>query len=184
VPLTTAKQIEANRMNAQRSTGPKSPEGKALSRMNAVTHGLTATLALLPGEDPQEYHELLETLRKRYSVADKLQEMLVTRAANLMWRLRRVGYFESGLIAWAQRPDLLKDETASRMKLFKTPSRLPLRDSTKPQGDIDLNDFHRAGRAMDKLFNQGDVLNKLIRYEQTLARQLDQTLTRLQMLRP
>ena len=55
VPLSTAKLIAANRMNAQRSTGPKSLEGKAVSRFNAVTPSLTATLTLLPGEDAGEY---------------------------------------------------------------------------------------------------------------------------------
>lgn len=184
VPLTTAKQIAANRMNAQRSTGPKSLEGKAVSRFNAVTHGLTATRTLLPGEDAKAFEELLDSLRQMFPSSDnKLLDMLVGRVADLMWRLRRVVYFENGLIAWAQRPDLQRDELASRMKLLRTAARLPIRDTTRAQSDIDLDDFHRAGRTVNKLFNDGDVLNRLSRYEQGLARQLDQLLSRLERMK-
>jgi hypothetical protein len=184
VPLTTEKQIAANRMNAQRSTGPKSSEGKAVSRLNAVTHGLTATQTLLPGEDAGEYEELLESLRQMFpSSGSKMHELLVVRAANLMWRLGRVVYFENGLIAWAQRPDLLKDELAARMKHLKTASRLPIRDAARNQSDVGLDDFHRAGRTFYKLFDDGDVLNRLSRYEQGLARQLDQTISRLDRMK-
>lgn len=182
--MTTEKQIAANRMNAQRSTGPKSSEGKAVSRFNALTHGLTATMTLLPGENTEEYEELLGSLRQNFpSAGNKIIDLLVVRAAHLLWRLRRVVYFENGLIAWAQRSDLHRDEIASRMKLLRTAARLPIREAARPPSDVDLDDFHRAGRAMTKLFNDGDVLNRLSRYEQGLARQLDQTISRLERLK-
>ena len=51
---TTEKQKEANRRNAQKSSGPRTTQGKRNSCFNAVSHGLTARSVLLPGEDPAE----------------------------------------------------------------------------------------------------------------------------------
>ena len=149
-----------------------------------MTPGLTGTITLLPGEDPIEFEQLVSSLRSRFASSDKMEEMLIMRAANLMWRLRRAGYFESGLIAWAERSDLQRDQIAPRMGLMKGPtSRLPVRDAAKPAHSTDLDDFHRVGRTVTKLFEQGDILNRLVRYESALMRQLEQTVTRLSMLK-
>jgi hypothetical protein len=51
--LISDKQKEANRQNAQHSTGPVTPEGKAAVRLNALTYGLRARSLLIPGEDPR-----------------------------------------------------------------------------------------------------------------------------------
>src|SRR5258707_261267 len=50
--MSTLKQIEANRLNAQHSTGPRTTEGKSASRLNALKHGLFAADPVIPGEDP------------------------------------------------------------------------------------------------------------------------------------
>ena len=55
--MSTEKQLVANRANAQRSTGPRTEAGKAVSSCNAWKHGLTAARALMPGEDPAEYED-------------------------------------------------------------------------------------------------------------------------------
>jgi hypothetical protein len=56
--MSSPAQILANRANAQESTGPRSAEGKAASRFNALKHGLDARSIVLPGEDPEEYAAL------------------------------------------------------------------------------------------------------------------------------
>ena len=62
--MTSEKQIKANRNNAQKSTGPKTAEGKEIVRYNALGHGLRAeTVLLLPGEDSEELSNLSEQLR-------------------------------------------------------------------------------------------------------------------------
>jgi hypothetical protein len=60
--MTSQKQREANRANARRSTGPKSKQGKSRSKMNAVTHGLTAEHILIPGEKPEDFRKLRDGL--------------------------------------------------------------------------------------------------------------------------
>jgi hypothetical protein len=56
--VATQKQREANRLNAQKSTGPKSLEGKSVARMNAYTHGLTAQTIVIGDEDPKAFDAL------------------------------------------------------------------------------------------------------------------------------
>ena len=61
--MTSDKKVEANRRNALKSTGPRTPEGKAAVRSNAVTHGLLSKKVLLLGEDEEALRELGEHLR-------------------------------------------------------------------------------------------------------------------------
>jgi hypothetical protein len=61
--MTSDKQARANRRNALESTGPKSPEGKAAVRHNALRHGLLSRDSLLPREDEAVFQELGERLR-------------------------------------------------------------------------------------------------------------------------
>ena len=64
--MATIKQIEANRRNAQQSTGPKTPEGKAAVRLNALRHGLRARTVVLPGEQPEEFQQLCDDLETEW----------------------------------------------------------------------------------------------------------------------
>lgn len=62
---TSSKQIEANRRNALRSTGPRTPEGKHASRLNAFKHGSRAEEIVIPGlEDPTEFDAILRELQE------------------------------------------------------------------------------------------------------------------------
>ena len=54
--MATIKQIDANRRNAQNSTGPQSPEGKQTTALNALKTGLYATAELIPGERAEDRH--------------------------------------------------------------------------------------------------------------------------------
>jgi hypothetical protein len=58
--MTKPDRAEINRRNAARSTGPRTPEGKSRSRLNALKHGLTARTLVLPGEDPEAFRGRLE----------------------------------------------------------------------------------------------------------------------------
>ena len=89
------KRAQASRLNGAKSSGPKTPEGKARSAMNAVRHGLTAQSAVLPGEDPAELGELSRGLLAQLRPADPLQRVLAERVVALTWKLRRVAAAEA-----------------------------------------------------------------------------------------
>lgn len=89
--MTSEKQAQANRQNALKSTGPKTPEGKAAVRHNAVKHGLLAEDALIPGEDEATFKDLDERLRDELQPVGELENMLVDRITTVHWRLRRLG---------------------------------------------------------------------------------------------
>src|SRR5262245_58848946 len=95
--MTTVRQIEANRRNALKSTGPSSTEGKHRSRCNAVRHGLTAETVIGALEDAQDYKAFEATVTADYDAQSAVERELVLRLASLLWRLRRATNIETGL---------------------------------------------------------------------------------------
>jgi hypothetical protein len=93
--MTSEKQIEANRRNALKSTGPKSDEGKAKSSMNALRHGLTAAQAVLPHEDEDDYEKLREGMLESYAPSDAAELAIVEELVNAYWRLMRLHRVEN-----------------------------------------------------------------------------------------
>ena len=87
--MSTTAQINANQMNATRSTGPRTPEGKKASSANATRHGLTGKFALLPGEDPEEYAKLLLTYQNEFQPTTGHENFLVTQLAQSRWKMDR-----------------------------------------------------------------------------------------------
>lgn len=91
---TSKKQIAANKKNAQKSTGPKSDNGKTISSKNAVKHGLYSGELLLKSpyynENPEEYQALVDSLIEEFQPETMLQHYLVYKIANALWRSRRV----------------------------------------------------------------------------------------------
>ena len=64
--MATKTQLEANRANARRSTGPKTASGKARSSMNGLKHGLTAETIVIGDEDPAQFERLRKALEERF----------------------------------------------------------------------------------------------------------------------
>jgi hypothetical protein len=98
----TPAQIEANRRNAQLSTGPRTPEGKAASSQNAVKYGILARQLVVQGEyvqeSPEEFHSFWTEHHEQLAPVGPLEEMLVDQIVALNWRMRRVRAAESGEI--------------------------------------------------------------------------------------
>ena len=96
--MSSFKQIQANRRNAQKSTGPKTDEGKEVSRLNALKHGLLAEMLLLPDESVEAFEQLREGLYDYLLPVGSLESELVERIASYLWRLRRCGRIEANLL--------------------------------------------------------------------------------------
>ena len=93
--MGTPAQNAANAKNAQKSTGPISKEGRRRSSMNALKHGMTAKIALLPDESPDEFRERLEGMFDSLKPRDPYEVFLVERAVYSSWQLDRVARSES-----------------------------------------------------------------------------------------
>ena len=98
--MTSDKQVQANRRNALRSTGPKTSEGKAAVRLNANKHGLRSQEILFPGEDGEDLKGLDESLRAELQPVGELENLLVDGIIAAHWRLRRLRRVEAGIFAW------------------------------------------------------------------------------------
>lgn len=94
-----------NRRNATHSTGPTSPEGRAVSRMNALRHGMTAVSLVLPDERAEDFVAFSSDLHAALAPSGALEEVLAERIVTTAWRLRRVLRVETGVYTWRMRND-------------------------------------------------------------------------------
>jgi hypothetical protein len=110
----TSAVAAANQANSQKSTGPQSELGKRHSSQNACTHlvyaRVTAASMKVLGEDPAEFAELRDSLRRVFAPCDEFEEMLVEDMAELRWRRQRLLRAEAGMIAWKKRKFVLDYE--------------------------------------------------------------------------
>src|SRR6516165_7995466 len=95
--MTSIKQIEANRRNSLKSTGPKTEVGKNTSRCNAIRHGLTAETVIGALEDVEDYKAFEAAVIADYDAQSAVERELVLRLASILWRLRRATTMETGL---------------------------------------------------------------------------------------
>ena len=171
------KKIEANRRNALLSTGPSRPEGKNRVRWNALTHGLLAREIVIPAgegtEDAGELQCLLGALRDDLRPNGALEEVLVEKIAVCYWRLRRVHRTEVGEI----RRGL--DTVNSALKAAWQVVRKKLGE------DLEIATPERAWmESVRSCFNlpESAVVDKLIRYETTIERQLYRAMHQLERI--
>jgi hypothetical protein len=113
--MTSFRQIEANRSNALRSTGPKTDEGKQQSRRNALRHGLTAETVIDGLEDGEDYRAFEAAVIADYDARTAVERELVLRLASLLWRLRRIISIETDLLR------IQSDIARERRAVFRGP---------------------------------------------------------------
>jgi len=98
--MLTEKQLEANRRNAELSTGPVTDEGKAIVSKNRVSHGVLSRDVVLPGmeqfENVEDFKQLKESLEEYWQPEGVMEESLCEDLAIQWWRMRRLYRHESG----------------------------------------------------------------------------------------
>jgi hypothetical protein len=100
---------EINRANAQHSTGPTTQAGKKASSLNALRHGLTAQIVVLPGEDHAAYQRHVKSFNDEYNPKGATESHLVRALADTAWRLNRVAALETNVLTLAADPLTLND---------------------------------------------------------------------------
>ncbi len=96
--MTRSQRRQINRANAQHSTGPKTEEGKKQSSLNALRHGLTGQIVVMPTEDLAAYQSHLKSFTDEYHPKGATEANLVQALADASWRLNRVAALETNLL--------------------------------------------------------------------------------------
>jgi hypothetical protein len=191
--MTSFQQIEANRRNAQLSTGPVTKEGKRRSRQNAVRHGLTAETVIDALEDAEDYAAFEMAVTADYDAQSAVERELVLRLAGLLWRLRRATAIESGLFK-IQAIHLLRFRKRRRVHqerqkiidgmyrdaVATNDDSDPKKSATSTEPDDKSRDLTLAFVRLSNLPTY--PLDRLSRYEATLWRQACQVLFTLRCL--
>ncbi len=97
--MATDKLIEANRLNAQKSTGPRTEAGRAVSRLNAWKHGLTGHLNVMTEEQKQAHDTFVAEILDSLKPADAIERQLAHSIADAYWRINRVSTIENNFLA-------------------------------------------------------------------------------------
>ncbi|HXK01944.1 MAG TPA: hypothetical protein VMS37_06040 [Verrucomicrobiae bacterium] len=122
--MATPAQIAANRANAQKSTGPRTPEGKTASSMNALKHGMDAASIVIPGEDPADYERIASEYRRDLDPRSALEQFQVDTIIRCDWQRRRLRRIEAklyrALLAEGETPeeidvDILRDSPTGKL---------------------------------------------------------------------
>jgi hypothetical protein len=95
--MSSIKQTEANRLNAQKSTGPRTLQGKAVSRFNALKSGIDSICEIIPGEDPDELSLLADEYHARWQPSLPEERFLVDGLVHADWLHRRLRKAEAQL---------------------------------------------------------------------------------------
>ena len=200
--MTSHRQIEANRRNARKSTGPLTEEGQRRSRCNAIRHGLTAETVIGALEDAKDYQAFEAAIIADYDAQSAVERELVLRLASLLWRLRRASTMETGLFEiqanhlkefrQTRRAFLTSHEVvyAFSVNSERDPASYGIKNSTDVvvSSDPNLSESPidpavEIARCFLRLANlQNIALDRLTRYEATLWRQVGQTLLTLDAL--
>src|SRR5215467_3767276 len=185
--VTSERQKAANQANASHSTGPKTPEGKAAVRLNAIKHGLLARDVVLPGEDADAFEDLRNLVREDLSPMGPIEEYLTDRVVDAMWRLRRLARTETALFHWRMnelKAKLLFAKVGSyeQKNYLDLPRVLPVITDIPAHAEakeaLEQAKYERnrdevlVGRAIDVDAKEGDAFGKLTRYERSLERSL------------
>jgi hypothetical protein len=122
--LISEKQHQANCKNAQQSCGPKTPEGKAAVRLNALIYGLRARTLIINGENRDEFEHLHNTLITELQPQSELERMQVQQMAIAHWILARIAYGESQIyqqdVPVERQLSLLRQVGAERTRLERS----------------------------------------------------------------
>jgi hypothetical protein len=186
--MSSLKQIEANRGNALKSTGPTTQEGKERSRCNAVRHGLTAETIIAGLEDADDYQAFETAVIADYDAQTAVERELVLRLASVLWRLRRATSIESGIFESVAEGSSKEDDPLSGgSQVTPATDRLYVVTEILPRDASAQQDVPLKTAIADRFLRLAELptfpLDRLSRYEHLLWRQARQLVITLESLR-
>ncbi|MBP7050883.1 MAG: hypothetical protein KBE65_07710 [Phycisphaerae bacterium] len=172
--MATTAQIQANRSNAQKSTGPRTAEGKERASRNALKHGLLAREAVIQGEDPEEFEVYREGMFQELAPAGVVEEMLAERVVGLSWRLRRAERLQTAAFAALDdgEPEPLLEARHEEWKQIKGS------DWDRSVAGL-LDEDAALGKVVVEDFGGARVLDRLLMYERRIESSLYRTMAQL-----
>lgn len=179
--MSTQAQLIANRQNAQRSTGPRTSQGKAAVSQNAVKHGLSARHDVISSESQADFDLYREQLLAELNPDSPMESMLAERIVTLSWRLKRVSKIQNQTIDAlnaANTPSPLTKLTQSFLSKYPPNSQLSIVNNQSQTSAAHL----ALGRLAIKDFSDARVLDRLLMYERRIEHSLYKTLLELQRL--
>jgi hypothetical protein len=175
--MTTEARIHANRLNAQRSTGPQTPQGKAVVSQNALKHGLSARHDVITTESQADFDLHRDALLAELDPLSPMESILTDRIVSLSWRLKRADLIQNQTID-AMYERITSDPLANLAKSFGLKGLgFPQDETSDSRPDLTL------GRIALKDFSNARVLDRLLMYERRIEHSLYKTTLELQRLR-
>jgi len=154
---TIPDRAQINRNNSRHSTGPRTPEGRQRSCLNALRHGLTGQVVLMPAEDLEAYQHHIQRFVDEYQPQGATEAQLVQALADAAWRINRVAVLETNLLTY----DIVYED-------------FPNNESTH-----EMREAMAISAALD---SHTRALSNLSLHGQRLSRQFEKTLALLQQL--
>jgi hypothetical protein len=146
--VTTQAQIDANRANAQCSTGPKSEEGKRTSSTNAIKSGLTSARLYIRAGEQDEFDELLQLLNDQLKPAGIMQCQFFDLILHASWNIRRCMLLEATLQSETPLDDAMLDDELTRkidrLWRYKKMHETTLRQATAEFRKLKTEEFSRV----------------------------------------
>ena len=175
--MATPAQILANRRNAQKSTGPKSPRGRNAVSKNSEKHGLFTRRNVIDSEDYAEFNLHRAKLLNELTPQTPMESILAERIITLTWRLKRAAYIHNQTIDALNKPDTSGQLAALEKSLLEklTPHHLR-QEPAEDDPELEL------GRLAIKDFSNARVLERLLMYERRIENSLYKTLIEFQRL--
>jgi len=171
--MASEAQILANRANARKSTGPRTPAGKAIVSQNAVTHGFLARQTVIQGEDPGEFTFYRDRILGSLAPAGDAEVDMAERIVGLAWRLRRAERLQTEAF------DTLYERMATGSPGGSTLAEGVAEADSGAPGGAGRGDDRLLGRMVVEDFSNGRVLDRLLVYERRIENSLYRTMREL-----
>ena len=152
-PSADATRAEINRANSQHSTGPRTSAGKQRSSLNALRHGLTGHVIVLPSEDHAAYDHHTRRLFDDLQPKGALEEQLVQSLSDTSWRINRIAALETNLLALGIHEQSNNIDTAHPEVHTALAMAAAVREQTRALSNLSSHE-HRLSRQFERTLQQ------------------------------